>query len=70
MPDEIAIISDLMFPVTMLPDCLLSFIKMRCRLPSLELVSIGVVSGFALLYPTYETVVLHHALLDRTTPLF
>ena len=38
MPDEIAIISDLMFPVPMLPDCLFSFMKMRCRLLSLELI--------------------------------
>ncbi|MDA8423968.1 MAG: hypothetical protein M0Z89_11600, partial [Nitrospiraceae bacterium] len=32
-------IPDLMFPVPMLPDCLLSFMNMRFRLPSLELVS-------------------------------
>jgi hypothetical protein len=34
--DKIAVISDLMFPVTPLPDCLLIFIKMGSRLPPLE----------------------------------
>lgn len=37
MSDEIAVISDLMFPVTPLPDCLLTFIEMGRRLPPFEL---------------------------------
>jgi hypothetical protein len=37
MTDKIAVISDLMFPETALPDSLFSFIKLRCRLPSSEL---------------------------------
>ena len=36
--DEIAIISDLVLPVPPLPDCLLTFMKMRCRLLPLELI--------------------------------
>lgn len=39
MPDKIATISDLMFPITMLPDRLLAFMKMRCRLTALEFIS-------------------------------
>ena len=39
MPEKIAIISDLMFPVTALPNCLLTFIKIISRLASLEFIS-------------------------------
>ena len=39
MSDKIAIISDLMFPEAPLPDCLLTFIEMGCRLASLEFIS-------------------------------
>ena len=35
--DKIAVISDLMFPVTPLPDCLLTFVEMCSRLPPFEL---------------------------------
>ena len=38
MSDKIIIISDLMFPVPPLPDCLLTFMKVGCRLPPLELI--------------------------------
>jgi hypothetical protein len=38
MSDKIAIISDLMFPVTPLPDCLLTFIEMGRRLPPFEFI--------------------------------
>jgi len=38
VPDKIGIISDLVFPVTPLPDCLLAFIEMGGRLTPLEFI--------------------------------
>ena len=57
MPDEIAIISDLMFPVPMLPDCLLAFINIRGRLPSFELVSTAPAETALDLSPAHREIV-------------